>query len=74
MLTFTCRTCQNSYPVEMPIPSQLIYTIENRRIQIKEVDQDCEPCENEISQESSKIRDEARARVRARKITDVPTS
>lgn len=67
MLTFTCETGGETYPVEIIVSGQLIYTKDNLRIPLKSEHQDCVDCEMEIAKEASAIQEEARARVRAKK-------
>lgn len=66
MLIYQCPTCNDSYPAEIVV-GRVIYIKNNQRIDLKNEEQDCINCEDEIAKEARDIKAEARARVRARK-------
>lgn len=66
MLTFICDTCGSKFSAEIVV-GRVIYLDNNRRVDLKNENQDCDGCAKEIAQEASAIDEQARARVRARK-------
>lgn len=69
-VTFTCPVCKKAYQVEIN-GTTVVYFDNNLRIPLKSTNQDCESCKREIALESEKITEEARNRVRARKLGDM---
>ena len=65
-LTFVCGTCGTHYPAEIT-GSRVIYFDDNRRIDLKKDNQDCDNCQKEIDKEAGDITEQARAKVRAKR-------
>jgi len=65
-LTYKCNTCGKEFPAEISVGRD-IYMDGNRRLDLKNENQDCDICEKEVAEEATTITEEARARVRAKK-------